>query len=42
MEPTYPMEKIKEERAYQTYDQQLGEKIQNEVGKDVCPVDDLV
>jgi hypothetical protein len=42
MEPTYPVEKLKEKRAYQTYDNQLGKKVQDEVRKDIRSVDHLV
>jgi hypothetical protein len=42
MEPTYPVEKLKEERAYQTYDKQLGEEVQDEIRKDIRSVDHLV
>jgi hypothetical protein len=42
MEPTYPVEKLKEERAYQTYDKQLGKEVQDEIRKDIRSVDHLV
>jgi hypothetical protein len=42
MEPTYAVEKLKEKRAYQTYDNQLGGKVQDEIGKDIRSVDHLV